>query len=337
MYRASLRFSDGAAREIAVPAGVSVLRAARDSGIALASQCEVGTCCTCAARLLRGEAVMPQGLVTALTRAEVQAGHRLLCQAVPACDTVFEMGYPSTLLDANPLVEFTAKIARLTWLSSSVAELAVKVPRTAGLRFTAGQYCRIKVPGTQERRSYSIASGEHERTRLRFLIKARPAGLMSKFLRDEARAGMTLEMDGPLGAFVLQDAPRPHLLIAGGTGLAPMLSMLDRIRLMRPVPPVLVAFGCSTYADLFGADELEARTSYMQTLDVRVCVSREPARPGHCPVNPVRSLGPQDVRADTVAYVCGPHGMVSAAQQRLAELGLPPGSVRAESFLPSDN
>ena len=335
MFSASLRFSDGVEREVEVPEGQSVLAAAHDSGIDLASQCQVGTCGTCMGRLVKGEASMREGCLTALTRTEVAAGHRLLCQTVAGADPVFDMGYPSTLLDANPLLEFTAKVSRITWLSDSVVQFEVKVPKPVGFRFTSGQYCRIKVPGTDQWRSYSIASGEHERGRLSFLIRILPDGVMSAFLREQARAGIPLEMDGPLGSFVLDDDPRPHVMLAGGTGLAPMLSMLDKIRLMRPAPPVLLLFGCGTYAGLFGTEELEARASYMPTLTVRTCISREPARPGHFQGNPVTVLLPSDVPADAVAYLCGPPGMVSDGMERLTVYGLSPESMRTEQFLPS--
>jgi ferredoxin-NADP reductase/ferredoxin len=335
VFRASLRFSDGVEREVEVPDGQTVLAAAHDSDINLASQCQVGTCGTCAARLVKGEAAMREGCVSALTRAEVAAGHRLLCQTVAGADPVFDMGYPSALLDANPLLEFTAKISSIIWLSDSVVQLDVKVPKSLGFRFTSGQYCRIMVPGTDQWRSYSMASAEHERGRLSFLIRILPDGVMSAFLREQARPGMSLEMDGPLGSFVLEDDPRPHVMLAGGTGLAPMLSMLDKIRLMRPAPPVLLLFGSSTYAHLFGTEELEARTSYMPGLTVRTCISREPARPGHTQGNPVTVLASADVPADAIAYLCGPPGMVSDGMERLIAYGLPAESIRAEQFLPS--
>lgn len=335
MFTALLRFSDGVEHEVEVPEGSSVLAAAHDSDISLASQCEIGTCCTCAARLVKGEASMREGRLTTLTRAEVEAGQRLLCQTLAGAAPVFDMGYPSTLLDANPLIEFTAKITRLTWFNDSVVQLDVKIPRSLGFRFTSGQYCRIKVPGTDHWRSYSMASGEHERGKLSFLIRILPSGAMSDFLRERARSGMSLEMDGPRGSFVLEDTPRPHLLLAGGTGLAPMLSMLDKIRLMRPAPPVLLLFGCNTYADLFGTGELEARTSYMTTLSVRTCVNDEPPRDGHLRGNPVTALRESDVPAGAVAYLCGPPPMIAAAEEKLAACGLPPESIRAEQFLPS--
>ena len=333
--RVSLTFSDGETRDLDVADGTTVLAAAKEQGLRLASQCEVGTCCSCAAFLTRGSADMPADRVTALTRDEIADGQRLLCQTQVTSDAAFDIEYPSSLLLANPPVRFAAKIGRVTWVAESVVQLDIKVPKTMRFKFTAGQYCRIRIPGTDEWRSYSMASGEHEQFKLTFLIRVLPAGAMSDFLRQEARAGMILEMEGPLGGFVLEPNERPHLLLAGGTGLAPMLSMLDRLRLVRPTPPILLVFGCVREADLFLLDELEARMSFMPSLRVRVSLEDETSVPGVVRGNPVSVLDPADVPARSIAYLCGPPGMIHAAESTLADMGLHHEDIRSEQFLPS--
>jgi benzoate/toluate 1,2-dioxygenase reductase subunit len=191
------------------------------------------------------------------------------------------------------------------------------------------------VPGTDEWRSYPIASGEHEQGRLSFLIRVLPSGAMSDYLRNRVRPGADLDMEGPVGGFVLEPSTRPHVLIAGGTGLAPMLSMLDKIRLVRPAPPVLLVFGCGRETGLFLRDELEARQSFIPTLDVRIALREPDDTPGVVRGNPVDVLRPEDIRSDSVAYLCGPHGMVSAAETRLIGFGLEARQVRSEQFVAS--
>lgn len=331
----SFTFSDGAERTVAVRPGQTVLAAAHEQGMPLASQCRIGTCQTCVGMLESGSADMPDDLITALTKAEIAGGQRLLCQTTCDTDAKFRLEYPSKLLDANPSQLFEAKIARLTWLADSVVELELKLPKGLKFGFTAGQYCRLRVPGSDEWRSYSMASGEHEKGKVTFLIRVLPSGLMSDFLRTSAAKGVSLEVEGPLGSFVLEPSERPHLLMAGGTGLAPMLSMLDRLRLVRPTPPVLVVFGCVSESDLFHLEELQIRASLMPSLQVRVVLENETSVPDVLRGNPVSVLSPEDVPADAVAYLCGPPGMIRAAEQKLTEFGLASADVRSEQFLAS--
>jgi ferredoxin-NADP reductase/ferredoxin len=333
--RVVLHFSDGESRIIEVAEGQEILAAAKARGVNLASQCTVGTCATCISQLLVGDAQPKPDVVTVLTSEEASRGQRLLCQTLAHSDAEFDMGYPSSLLLANPPVFFNAKIGRITRLAESVAEIEVKVPKTMRLKFTAGQYCRIRVPGTDDWRSYSMASGEHEPNKLTFLIRILPKGTMSDYLRDRAKAGDVLEIEGPLGSFVLEPTQRPHLLVAGGTGLAPMLSMIDRLRLLRPAPPIQLVFGCVKEADLFHLDELRARASFTPTLQVRISLEQDSTIPGVLKGNPVTVLSQTDAPEGTIAYLCGPPGMIAAAEQAMAGFGLSLSDVRSEQFLPS--
>jgi benzoate/toluate 1,2-dioxygenase reductase subunit len=278
---------------------------------------------------------MRKDVVTVLTSAEAAGGQRLLCQTLALTDAEFDMGYPSSLLLANPPIFFNAKVNRINRLSESVAEMVMKVPKTMKFRFSAGQYCRIKVPGANEWRSYSMASGEHEENKLSFLVRLLPHGAMSDYLRDKAKVGDSLELEGPLGAFVLEPSERPHVLIAGGTGLAPLLSMIDRLRLVRPSPPILLVFGCAQESDLFHLGELQARTSFIPSLDVRICLEKESSNAEVVVGNPVSVLRQSDFPPGAIAYLCGPPGMITAAESALLGFGLTMDSIRSEQFLPS--
>lgn len=337
-HAVELRFTDGETRTVTVEPGQTVLAAAKAAGHNLVSQCEVGTCSTCVGQLCSGSLEMPGDRPVVLSQREIDAGQRLLCQAHALSDAVVDLEYPVTLLDANPAREFTTRIARVTWLADSVVELKLKVPKGMKFGFTAGQYCRLQVPGTDEWRSYSMANGEHEKNMLTFIVRVLPTGVMSDFLRTNPRVGTDLVVDGPRGGFVLEPVARPHVLIAGGTGLAPMLSMLDRLRTVQPAPPeVLLIFGCARAGDLFHEDELEARSSWMPTLVVRKSLDDNADRSDILLGNPVSVLEDSDIKEDSIAYLCGPPGMIRAAEERLTSLGIPLHDIRSEQFLDSSN
>ncbi|NLU63613.1 2Fe-2S iron-sulfur cluster binding domain-containing protein [Rhodococcus sp. HNM0563] len=331
----SLNFTDGT-KTVTVPAGKTVLEAANDAGVRLVSQCTVGTCGTCVGRVTRGDVVMPEGRVYSIKQDEIESGERLLCQSHVFGDSEIDLDYPASMLDEYPVITTTAKVGVVTWIGDTAVELQLKLPKSVRFAFRAGQYVRMKVPGTDEWRSYSMASGERDRKKLTFIIRVLPTGAMSDYLRNHATVGDRIEIEGPTGRFGLSDDLGPALMIAGGTGLAPMLSMLENLQTARGEHPIRLVFGCSREADLFYLDELEARTEFMRTLDVRVVVDEPTAVAGVLEGNPVSALSVEDVDDPlTSAYLCGPPAMLKAAEERLLELGMPAERIHAEQFLPS--
>ena len=122
--------------------------------------------------------------------------------------------------------ELTGSIARVEPLSEDSIELAVDLDEAAELTFLPGQYINIQVPGSDETRSYSFSSRPGDK-RASFLIRNVPNGLMSGYLTGAAKPGDSLTLTGPVGSFYLREVKRPILMLAGGTGLAPFLSMLE--------------------------------------------------------------------------------------------------------------
>jgi ferredoxin-NADP reductase/ferredoxin len=330
-----LHYTD-TSKEILVPEGISVLDAAAATGVRLARQCGIGTCGTCVGRVRDGALVMPDNRIYPLSEGEMADGMRLLCQAKAEADSEVELDYPASMLDDYPLRQATAKVTGMQRLAETVVELTVRLPKQVSLAFRPGQYTRLRVPGTDEWRSYSMASGERQKRELTFTIRLLPTGAMSDYLRDRATIGDQIELEGPLGSFGLASDAGPVLMLAGGTGLAPMLSMLDKLQMSRYKEPIRLVFGCTRVTDLFHLDELEARTSFMTNLSVHVTAAEPHDQPGVLAGTPVSALTADHVSDPaTSAYLCGPPAMLEAAFTRLQELGLPRANIHAEQFLPS--
>lgn len=323
-------------KEIQVPEGISVVEAAEEAGVRLAHQCCVGTCGTCVGRVTNGVLAMPEGRVYPLSNIEIQDGLRLLCQATPTTDADAELDYPASMLDDYPRRETTAKVTGIDRLAETVVELSIRLPKHVQFIFRPGQYARLRVPGTDQWRSYSMASGERQKRQLTFVIRLLPNGAMSDYLRDRATLGDQIDLDGPLGSFGLATETGSVLMLAGGTGIAPMLSMLDKLQAARSQDPIRLIFGCARARDLFHLDEMEGRSSFMSNLTVRVVADEPHQLPGVLVGNPVSALTSEDVAApDTSAYLCGPPAMIDAAFVRLEELGLSRKHIHTEQFLPS--
>jgi benzoate/toluate 1,2-dioxygenase reductase subunit len=173
---------------------------------------------------------------------------------------------------------------------------------------------------------------------MEFLIRLLPGGAMSTFLENEAGTDHVLTLSGPYGAFFLRDEHKrvPHIFVAGGTGLAPILSMIDTLRQSSGrKPPMLLSFGCAVPEALFSQEDIELRQQWLPSLEARICVDREATEGLHLG-SPVSALREGDVsNPDTVAYLCGPQPMIDAATQRLIELGVKAQNIFAEQFVAS--
>lgn len=332
-----LCFQDEAEKSIDVPEAQTVLASALEQGLQLASQCRSGSCGTCIVRVRHGDTEMVSGRATALLPSEYASGQRLACSTYVRSNARFDVPYESELILGPAPRQWQSRVSGLENLSESVVRLTVELERGARLPFKSGQYARLRVPNSDEWRSYSMATTPAELPRLEFLVRILPAGAMSGYLQRSCAIGDTITVDGPYGSFVLHDSIEPHLLIAGGTGLAPILAMLDTLRTRRGKrPKITLCFACMTERDLYYVDELALRSSWMPNLDVRVSVTAPTTADYSGNVGtPLSLIEDGDIAAGVRAYVCGPPAMIQAARELLANRGLPEDAISAEQFLPS--
>ncbi|MBK6598822.1 MAG: 2Fe-2S iron-sulfur cluster binding domain-containing protein [Proteobacteria bacterium] len=211
-------------RTIRVAAGENVLAAALAAGINLPHSCKSGHCASCRARLISGQIDYPRGTPIGLTPAEAVAGAVLLCQARALTDLVVEARRVRSVEQAE-IKTLPARIARLDRLGTDVMRLMLRLPAVEPLRFQAGQYLDVLLDGGR-RRSFSIASPPHDSELVELHVRLAPGGGFSEWLFREATVGTLLRIEGPISQFVYQDSDRPKLLVAGGTGFAPLKSIL---------------------------------------------------------------------------------------------------------------
>jgi len=334
---AKLRFADDVTREIEVAPGTTLLKAALEAGVRLDHQCLSGTCGTCVCRLVCGAGTNLPGRSVCLLPGEVAEGYRLACSVVPTGDTEWQFDYPSTITDDSAIARHVAAVEGLRMVSDSVFELSMSRMDSAA-SFLAGQYVRITLPDGSAR-SISMSSAPQDLPDLRFLIRYLPGGVLSEHLKTRCRPGDILELEGPMGSFVLPSEAGPKIFIAGGTGLAPILSMLDHLRHAGTArSPMVLCFGVGREADCFYKQELELRQFWMPKLTLRLaCDERSPtvADPDLRTGSVVSLIEPADIGPDSTAFVCGPPAMIAAASDRLNSLGLPAERLIVERFNPS--
>lgn len=338
MYQVTVNFTDGVSRSFSVPAEASILDAALEAEIPLLYQCRSGGCSSCVAQLADGEAHTRPGASSSLLASEYAAGQRLLCLCQAQSDCSFTVPYGSEV-GASVAHEMHAFIDSIERITVNVVRLTLELADGDWLGFRPGQFVQIEVPGFGVLRSYSPASTLADLPKLQLLVRLLPGGAMSSYLEEKAQAEEVLTLHGPYGSFFLREEHRraPHIFVAGGTGLAPILSMIDTLRQSGGrKPPMLLSFGCATPEVLFGLDDIELRQQWLPTLEARICVDRDPTADLHHG-SPVSALREGDVLSpDTVAYLCGPQPMIDAATKRLIELGVKPENIFAEQFVASN-
>lgn len=330
-HQITLRFEDGVTRFIECEEGERVTDAAVRARINIPLDCRDGVCGTCKAVCESGEYVLGDCVEDALTPEEASARKVLTCQTSPRSDCVIQIATSSDVSGTGPSPH-QGRIVACQRASATTIVFSVELEHRAGLSFLPGQYVNIQVPGTDQTRSYSFSSGP-SRPRVSFLVRNVRQGAMSTWLCETAKVGDPIEFRGPMGSFYLRPIERPMLFLAGGTGLAPFLSMLDKIVEEGGSPhPVHMILGVNSDEDLVGIDRLETYAQRLPNFTYACTVaSPDSAHPykGYVTHHIIAS---QLNGGDADVYLCGPPPMVDAVRSFLASEGLTPCNFYYEKF-----
>ncbi|HEU4487731.1 MAG TPA: ferredoxin reductase [Actinomycetota bacterium] len=239
---------------------------------------------------------------------------------------------------------------RLSWTLGEVVELIDETPRVRSVVLDApewpghlpGQHVDIRLTaedGYQAQRSYSIASAP-ENERLMLTVEMLPHGEVSSYLVGELRVGDELELRGPIGGYFVWEVTRggPVLLVAGGSGIVPLMSMI-RHRAKKPIVAARLLYSSRSFEDIIFREELARLRDRADGLDVIHTLTRTHPHgwEGYARRVDAEMLAetawPPDTGAAT--YVCGPTPFVEAAGRALVLLGHDPRTIRTERFGPT--
>ena len=334
-------------RDFECDPGEKVLHAGLRSDVELPYECATGTCGTCKARLVRGrvESQWPDAPGGRYLKGEAEF---LTCQSVAHDDCTLEVG--GTLKSCEPGASAPRRLGgvvrALRHLTHDVA--AFDVDLDAPLDFAAGQFALLSVPGITGARAYSMVNFEPRASRLSFVVKKKIGGAVSTWLCGDGVEGARLDLFAPLGHATFHPGTPKHLLcIAGGSGIAGMMSILSLAGREGHFSAWdgHVFFGVRSAGDGFFLDELEAfraraggRLSVTVALsDTDVPASLSDAYAGfdfaRGLVHAVAGERMKGRFADVRAYVAGPPPMVDASLRLLLrEARLPPADIRYDKF-----
>jgi NAD(P)H-flavin reductase/ferredoxin len=309
--------------EIECGAQETVLDAAFRQGYNLAYGCREGRCSACKCYLLEGEAELKPYSNFALSDTERANGYTLMCRALPERDLVVELLHydPENYRLENPIAEGTATVEAITELTHDIVGLMLAVDRERS--WLPGQYVDLHVPDAPGvRRSFSIANLPGE-GRIELMIKRYPGGRLSGMLGEQIKPGSQLAFTGPYGAFHLRRSERPILMIAGGSGMAPVLALLRQLAREGCERPVRFFYGARSEHDLFALEEIAA-------LGERLADFRFTPVTGRF----VHEAIDEELPAPDV-YMCGPPPMLEAAEAMLIGRGVDAGRIFQDRFTTS--
>lgn len=330
-YSIALNFEDGVTRVIQCDDDERVTDAAFRQKINLPMDCRDGVCGTCKCRVEKSRYQLEFFMDESLTEDEAAAGYALTCQMIPSEDCVVRVPASSTVCKTAP-ESVEAEVVAVDRLSETSFGLRVRLARPVG--FLPGQYVNLTVPGTDRHRSYSFSSAPGA-AEAGFLIRNLPGGAMSGFLAA-GRTGDRVTLTGPMGAFYLRPVTRPQLWLAGGTGLAPFLSMLEQLARTGCDQPVTLYYAVTRAADLVELARVEDLAERIGTVTViTILAADDEAHPRKGFVTDHITAGELN-GGDVDVYLCGPPPMVEAVRQHFGALGVTPASFHFEKFTPTE-
>ncbi len=302
----------------------TVLDAAFRQGYNLAYGCREGQCSACKCYLLEGETDLKPYSTFALSDTERSNGYTLMCRAMPERDVVIELLHydPDNYRLENAIRDGVATVEAVTELTHDIVGLTLRVDDLS-LSWLPGQYLDIHVPGDDgARRSFSIANLPGSE-RIELMIKRYPGGRLSGMLGESVVAGSELGFTGPYGAFHLRRSERPILMVAGGSGMAPVLGVLRQLAQEGCERPVRFFYGAREERDLFALDEIAALGRRLADFRFHPVTGRF-----------VHEAIDEEL-AEPDVYMCGPPPMLEAVEAMLTERGVDPARIFQDKFTTS--
>jgi CDP-4-dehydro-6-deoxyglucose reductase len=314
-----------------------ILTAAIRHGVGLPYGCKDGACGSCKSRLLSGRVIHGAHQAKALNAAEEDAGLILTCCATPQTDCVVEArSVPGA--GEFAVLKMPTRVISIERPAPDVALLRLQLPANQSFQYHAGQYIEFILAGGV-RRSYSMANAPGNQgtpPAIELHIRHMPGGRFTDHVFGAMQPKEILRMEGPFGSFYLRESQRPIVLLASGTGFAPIKALIEQLKAKASPRPVVLYWGCRQRADLYLHDWAAQAARELPTLSY-IPVLSDPA-PGdnwHGRTGFVHQAVMTDLPdlSGHQVYACGAPLMVEAARRDFtARCGLPEDEFLADAF-----
>ena len=333
-FTVTLKPSD---RQFTVGRDEALLAAAIRQGIGLPYGCRDGACGSCKSRLLEGRVIHGAHQQKALSLAEEESGLILTCCAAPQTDCVVEArSVPG--LGELPILKMPTRVLAIDKPAPDVAVLKMQLPANQNFQYRAGQYVEF-ILRDGARRSYSMAnapSAVGDPPAIELHIRHMPGGKFTDQVFSTLKERDILRMEGPYGSFFLREGAQPIVLLASGTGFAPIKALIQQLQAQGNTRTAVLYWGCRGRADLYQhawAEQAAAELPWLSYVPVLSEPKAEDAWAGRTGfVHQAVMADLPDLSGHQV-YACGTPLMVEAAQRDFsAQCGLPADAFFADAF-----
>ena len=323
-----------------VEPGDSILRTGLAAGFAIPFSCRQGVCRNCRGKLVSGEVDLGDVHPAYLSEEERARGYVHLCQATARSDVTFEIRELEGLAGVT-VRKVPCRIAKIERPAPDVSILHLRLPMNENMIFVAGQHIEFILPD-EVRRTYSIATKPNVDgvTAIEVHIRHVPGGLFSDSMLAKMKERDLMKFEGPLGSFHLHmDSTKPILMLASGTGFAPIKSMLEFAfeRGLHKQRPITLYWGGRTRKDLYRAELPEAwAAEHPEFRFVPVLSEATPdcAWQGRTGLVHLAALADRPDMKGCEVYACGAPAMVEAARHDFTgKASLPATDFHADAFL----
>ena len=322
-------------RAFSVEATETLLAGGIRQGIGLPYGCKDGACGSCKCKKISGTVIHGNHQDKALSAAEEAAGMVLTCCATATSDLVLESRQVS-LEGALPVRKMPARISSLERMSPDVIRLQLQLPASESFQYRAGQYLDVLLRDGA-RRSYSMANAPHTGPGLELHIRHMPGGRFTDLVFGSMKERDIVRIEGPMGSFFLrEDSEKPIVLLASGTGFAPIKALIEHMQERQITRPATLFWGGRRPHDLYMDDWVRAQCAVMPHLSYVPVVSDAlpednwRGRTGFVHQAVLEDI--PDMSAYQV-YACGAPVVVDSAQRDFSDLaGLDEAEFFADAF-----
>jgi len=314
-----------------------ILSAAIRQGVGLPYGCKDGACGSCKSKLLEGRVIHGVHQSKALSAEEEAAGWILTCQAAPQTDVVVEA---RTVPGAGEFAirKMPTRVTTISKPAPDVAILQMQLPANDRLQYRAGQYVEF-ILRDGSRRSYSMANAPHtqeDKPGIELHLRHLPGGKFTDHVFTAMKEKDILRMEGPFGSFFLRESDKPMILLASGTGFAPIKAIIEHLQHSKSQRHAELYWGCRSKADLYLHDwALQAAASMPNLTYVPVLSEprREDAWTGRTGFVHQAVMHDHPSLLNHQVYACGVPIMVESAKHDfVTKSGLPDDEFYADAF-----